>query len=76
MEKMISHILTLAESLLASSIAERWHPHLWAEGLQEENEAVQRLFAHVPLQLLQAGMFVLLLTLLRIADVQALTFDG
>lgn len=73
---MISRILTLVESLPASFIAEQWQTHPWAAGLQEENEAIQRLFACVPLQQLQAGMFVLLLTLLCIGDVQALTFDG
>ena len=76
MEKVTSCILTLVESLLASSIAEGWQTRPWAVCLQEENEAIQRLFVCVPLQRLQAGMFVLLLMLLCITDVQVLTFDG
>jgi len=71
-----SRMLMLVESLPASSIAKQWQTQPWAECLQEENEAIQRLFIRVPLQWLQAGMFVLLLTLLCIEDVQALTFDG
>lgn len=76
LEKMTSCILMLVESLSASSVAAGWQTHRRAECLQEESEAIQKLFVGVSLQWSQTGMLVLLLTLLCTEKVQELTFNG
>lgn len=69
-EKMVSHwvlqLLSLVESLPASSIAEQTHP--WADSLQQENEGIQEIICTCPKPLgASAGRnVVLLLTLLCI----------